>query len=191
MKKLHKLEEEGVDCSTGEVGDWLFFIEFLSLVFEKLDALPRSLVFMKGLRGLKLSYLKSRGELEWPESLKNLETLEYLDLQEINLSLVPELPPSLETLKLAYNKPNMKLDLSNLNNLRILVLDGLNLVPTGIEGLIALENLSWQVCYVTILSYACCEPSHLLSLFIVHLDVILQQAQFKSGRGGALSHTRA
>lgn len=146
INKIYELEEENEDFSDPQIHDWLMSLRSIKLIMEKLDYLPEILFTLSNLESLELSYLTAKAKkakLEFPKSFKQLSSLKLLNLSNNGLTQIPGLPQGLEILVLDDN-PLASLNLSGLNNLKILTLTGVNIVPTGINSLTALENLIWK-----------------------------------------------
>ncbi len=165
VNKLIELEDSGADFESEEVKNWLESIDKLHITAENLERIPKSLGKLTRLKSLMLTMIKPNGQklpdslgkltnleelsLAWsgftnlPAGLSELNKLKMLSIMDNEITKLPSLPTSLEHLVLDEN-PLKSIDLSKLVNLKFLSLDGIKIIPVGLENLLNLEALSWN-----------------------------------------------
>jgi predicted DNA-binding WGR domain protein len=165
LNKLIQLEDAGTDFEDAEIKrNWLEPIFQLSVFLGKLKRIPESLGKLQSLKSLSLTMIEPVGQ-KLPVSLGQLVNLEHLLLGVNGFTDLPDLsgltklkklllhankfkrlttfPINLEQLFLDLNPLDESPNLSALTNLKHLSLDGIKVIPVGLENLMNLEELHW------------------------------------------------
>ena len=161
IDKLQTLQP--ADLESSDVLEWLDSIDELPLVMEQISPIPESLSWLRKLTKLSLIMIEPEGQalptslgelthlqelaLAWsgftelPKSIEQLSQLRLLSLMCNQLTTLPPLPTGIETLILDDNPLALAPDLSSLTKLKSLSVSDMDMLPTGLQNLPALETV--------------------------------------------------